>query len=52
MEYFNLFLALVLIHSIHLSISEMVIQEMNASKDGKNLTVLAVDPINSLTIVS
>ena len=52
MEYSNLLLTLVLIHSIHLSISEMVIQEMNASKDGKNLTVSVVDPINSLTIVS
>ena len=29
----------------------MTIQEMNASEDGKNMTVLASDPSNGMTIV-
>ena len=37
---------------VSLSTLEMTIQEMNASNDGKNLTILATDPSNSLTIVS
>ena len=51
MKQFILHLILLFINVFSQLKSEMTIQEMNASEDGKNMTVLASDPSNGMTIV-
>ena len=51
MKQFVLKLILLFINVFSQLKSEMTIQEMNASEDGKNMTVLASDPSNGMTIV-
>ena len=52
MKHYILHLILLLFINVFSQLkSEMTIQEMNASEDGKNMTVLASDPSNGMTIV-
>ena len=51
MKHYILHLILLFINVFSQLKSEMTIQEMNASEDGKNMTVLASDPSNGMTIV-
>ena len=51
MKQFILQLILLFINIFSQLKSEMTIQEMNASEDGKNMSVLASDPSNGMTIV-